>query len=101
MALSLASILKARLLCRLLEAPVQGWRWSLILAGAAATAVGAFVTLLPRELEWIEIFFGAPAILITFGLVVWYRGFTAEDRTLFKMGKGEKATLPPDELGVL
>ena len=38
-----------------------------------------------------------PAILLTFGTIVWKRGFTAEDRTLFRIRKGEKSepTLPP------
>jgi len=94
LALGMASILKSRLLARLLGAPVQGWRWSLILAGAAASLVGFLGTLLP---EWLELSVGAPAILLTFGLVVWYRGFTDDDRTLFRMGKKEKPGLPGSE----
>ena len=69
LALALASILKARLLCRLLGAPVQGWRWSLIWAGAAAILVGFAFMALPRRFEWIQLAIGAPAILLTFGLV--------------------------------
>jgi O-antigen/teichoic acid export membrane protein len=98
LALGMASVLKARLLCRLLDAPVQGWRWPLVWAAAAATLVGTLVTLLPRPLEWIELAFGVPAILGAFGLVVWYRGFTAEDRVLFRMQRGETATLPPSDM---
>ena len=74
LALGMASILKSRLLGRILAAPVQGWRWSLIWAAAAASVVGFIATLLP---EWLELSLGAPAILLTFGLMVWYRGFTA------------------------
>ena len=94
LALGMGSILKARLLARLLGAPVQGWRWSLVLAGAAASLVGAAATLIP---EWLELSVGAPAILITFGLVVWYRGFTDDDRKLFRLGKKEEPSLPPSE----
>jgi O-antigen/teichoic acid export membrane protein len=92
LALGMASILKARLLCRLLGAPVQGWRWSLIWAAAAASLVGFGATRLP---EWLELVLGIPAILLTFGLVVWYRGFTSEDRMLFRKQKDEEPTLPP------
>ncbi|MDB5691603.1 MAG: lipopolysaccharide biosynthesis protein [Alphaproteobacteria bacterium] len=97
LALGLASILKARLLGRLLGAPVQGWRWPLIWAAAGATLVGFLFTLLPKRLEWLELAAGIPAILVTFGTIVWKRGFTQEDRTLFRIGKGEvrEPTLPP------
>jgi O-antigen/teichoic acid export membrane protein len=97
LALGLASILKARLLGRLLGAPVQGWRWPLIWAAAGATVVGFLFTLLPHRLEWLELAVGIPAILFTFGAIVWKKGFTQEDRTLFRIGKGEREepTLPP------
>jgi O-antigen/teichoic acid export membrane protein len=94
LALGMASILKARLLCRLLDAPVQGWRWSLIWAAAAATVVGFLATRLP---EWLELVLGCPAILFVFGLVVWYRGFTQEDRALFRRQGPEEPALPPSE----
>lgn len=96
LALGLSSILKARLLCRLLGAPVQGWRWSLIGAGAAAGLVGAGFVLLPYD--WIQLLVGAPAILFTFGLVVWYRGFTDDDRVLFRRQKDDAPTLPVTEI---
>ena len=97
LALGLASILKARLLGRLLGAPVQGWRWSLIWAAAGATVVGFLVTRLPHQLQWLQLAVGIPAILVTFGAIVWKKGFTQEDRTLFRMRKGEvdEPTLPP------
>ena len=95
LALGLASILKARLLCRLLDAPVQGWRWPLVWAAAAAVAVGQLFTMLPQSLEWIELAIGIPAILFTFGLVVWWKGFTHDDRVLFRIKKGEEPELPP------
>jgi O-antigen/teichoic acid export membrane protein len=95
LALGLASVLKARLLSRLLGASVQGWRWSLVWAAAAATMVGYGFTALPRRYEWSELLFGIPLILFTFGYVIWRRGFTAEDRALFRKQKNEEPTLPP------
>ena len=95
LALGMASVLKARLLCRLLDAPVQGWRWSLIWAAAAAVLVGYGFVSLPRAFEWAELALGIPLILFTFGLVVWTRGFTAEDRALFRRHGPEEPTLPP------
>jgi O-antigen/teichoic acid export membrane protein len=97
LALGLASILKARLLCRILGAPVQGWRMPLIWAAAAAAATGYVFTLLPRRLEFVELVVGIPAILGVFGIILWRFGFTHEDRVLFRTRKGEEveATLPP------
>jgi O-antigen/teichoic acid export membrane protein len=91
LALGMASILKARLLARLLGAPVHGWRWSLIWATAAASLVGFIATRLP---EWLELSVGAPMILFTFGLMVWFRGFTHEDRALFRKHGHEEPALP-------
>ena len=93
-ALGLSSVLKSRLLGRLLDAPVQGWRWPLIWAAAGATVVGGLFTWLPPSLEWLELSLGIPAILLTFGAIVWKRGFTHEDRALFRMKKGEQPVLP-------
>ena len=81
LALGVASILKARLLAQLLGAPVSGWRWPLVWAAMAAGAVGYVVTQLP---EWIELSVGIPAILLTFGIMIWRFGFTSEDRMLFR-----------------
>ncbi len=85
-ALALASVLKAKLLSRILDAPVQGWRWSLIWAAGAAAGVGVAATLMP---EWIELIVGIPAIVGVFGLLLWKRGFGPEDRELFRMRKAE------------
>ena len=38
---------------------------------------------------------GTPLILLTFGYVVWRRGFTKEDRALFRRHGPEEPTLPP------
>jgi O-antigen/teichoic acid export membrane protein len=98
LALGMASILKSRLLCRILGAPVQGWRWPLIWAAAAAGSVGYLVVRLPRFLEFIELIVGIPLILIVFGIVVWRFGFTDEDRILFRLKKGEAPNLPPPRI---
>jgi hypothetical protein len=87
LALALASVLKARLLGRLLGAPVQGWRWPLVWAAAGATLVGYAFTSLPARFEWAELAVGMPLIMITFGIIVWKRGFTHDDRALFRLRK--------------
>jgi hypothetical protein len=81
LALGISSILKARLLAQLLGASVSGWRWPLIWAGAVAGVVGYGATKLP---EWLELSLGIPAILLSFGVVIWKFGFTSADRTLFR-----------------
>ncbi|WP_299328699.1 lipopolysaccharide biosynthesis protein [Parasphingopyxis sp.] len=88
LALGMASVMKARLLSRLLEAPVSPWRWALVWAAATATVVGYVATFAP---EWMELVIGAPAVLAIYGWVIWYRGFGPEDRILFKMGKKKAA----------
>jgi len=95
LALALASVLKARLLSRLLGAPVQGWRWPLVWAAAAAILVGYGFTTLPQAFEWAELVIGVPLILLAFGWVVWMRGFTHDDRELFRLKKSEEPSLPP------
>jgi O-antigen/teichoic acid export membrane protein len=95
LSLGLASILKARLLCRLLGTPVQGWRWPLIWAAAGAVVVGMTFTLIPKPYHWAQLTFGIPAILLVFGGIVWKRGFTHDDRLLFRMKKVPKPGLPP------
>ncbi|MGQ0590712.1 MAG: lipopolysaccharide biosynthesis protein [Sphingosinicella sp.] len=95
LALGIASVMKAILLSRLLGAPVQGWRWSLLWATAAAILVGFAFTALPRRFEWSELVFGIPLILGTFGYVIWRRGFTHEDRELFRLKKDEEPEMPP------
>jgi O-antigen/teichoic acid export membrane protein len=80
-ALGAASIAKAWLLKRILREPVNNWRWALLWAAAPAVLVGYTATLLP---EWMELLFGIPAILFTYGFVIWRRGFGHEDRVLFR-----------------
>jgi O-antigen/teichoic acid export membrane protein len=95
-ALGFASVLKSRLLAKRLGARVSGWRWPIVWAGAAASVAGAIVVLLP---EWFQLAIGVPLILAAYGAVIWVRGFTHEDRALFRMGKaaednGDAAAVP-------
>ena len=83
-ALALASFAKAWLLRRLLGARVNGWRWPVVWAALVAGIVGWFVTRLPHALEWVQLAFGVPLILATFGAVIWRWGFSDADRTLFR-----------------
>ena len=76
-----ATVVKSRLLRATLGEPVSGWRWPMLLAAGAAFAVGILVQrYLPAY--W-ELVLGLPAILATYGIVLWYRGFREEDRLLF------------------
>lgn len=80
--LGVASIVKARILSRLLGERINNWRWALVWAVAPAVVVGFLVTrFLP---EWAELAFGIPAILGVYAAVIWKRGFGPEDRVLFK-----------------
>lgn len=101
LALGFSAVAKSRLLNKLMGAPVAGWRWTLIWAGAAAGIVGYVCTLLPPQLEWLELIGGIPAILFAFGLVIWTKGFGSEDRELFRMGKDEieELSLPDPSTG--
>lgn len=95
LALSFAAVAKARLLSRLLGAPVSGWRWSLVWAAAAASLVGYGATFLP---EWFQLALGIPAILAAFGAMIWIRGFGPEDRELFRMRKADVQELGDVEI---
>lgn len=86
LALAVGAIAKALLLRNLLGARVSGWRWELLSAALAATIVGNLAVLLP---EWAELSVGIPSILLAFGAMLWWRGFTAEDRELFRMRKAD------------
>jgi O-antigen/teichoic acid export membrane protein len=80
-ALAASSLVKALLLKHLLGASVSNWRWALVYAAALAVVVGYVFTWLP---EWMELVFGVPAILGTYALVVWRRGFDDADKVLFR-----------------
>jgi hypothetical protein len=97
LALAFAAVAKSRLLAHILGGKVSGWRWPLIWAALAASLVGAAAVRLP---EWAELLFGIPAILISFGAVLWTRGFGPEDRELFRMKKAEIADLSLPEAAI-
>jgi len=80
--LLVASFVKSRLLSWHLRQPVSTLRWALLVAGAAASALGwAVVTLLP---EWAQLALGVPGILGLYCLVIWRLGFGPADRLLFR-----------------
>lgn len=80
-ALATSSLVKALLLKHLLKAPVSNWRWALVYAAAPAVVVGYAFTWAP---EWMELVIGIPAVLGTYALVIWRRGFTETDKALFR-----------------
>ena len=81
LALGFASLVKARLLARILGAPVNSLRWALVWATAGATILGYGATQLP---EWAELLIGVPFILGVYGWLIWTRGFGPADRELFR-----------------
>jgi O-antigen/teichoic acid export membrane protein len=83
-ALGFASVVKSRLLGKLIGQRVSGWRWALVHAAAIGVVVGWLFTRLPQSLEWVELAVGIPAILGAYGWMIWKRGFTHEDRVLFR-----------------
>lgn len=93
LSLGAASLVKAWLLSRILKASVNNWRWALVWATAPAVVVGFAATLLP---EWAELIFGIPAILLTYGWVIWHKGFGPEDRVLFRRNMGAKQASSED-----
>lgn len=80
-ALATSSLVKSLLLKHLLKAPVSNWRWALVYAAAPAVVVGYAFTWLP---EWMELLLGVPAVLGTYALVIWRRGFDETDKVLFR-----------------
>jgi O-antigen/teichoic acid export membrane protein len=95
LSVSLASLVKAGLLSRLLAAPVSPWRWPLVWAVVAAIAVGSIFTALPDRYAWTELAIGEPLIAATYLIILWRWAFRPADRALFaKMPKAEEATLP-------
>lgn len=91
-ALAVGSWIKSRTLSHIVQAPVTSWRPSLFLAGGLAAATGAAFTALPPSMEWAELAFGIPVILLTYSFVIWRFGFGPADRELFRRGaKPEQA----------
>ena len=93
LALGFASITKSLMLGRMLGQSINNFRWPLVWAIAPAVVVGYLFTFAP---EWIELAIGVPAILATYGFVIWKKGFGPEDRVLFKSA-GKSGAVPPTE----
>lgn len=81
LSLGTSSLLKARLLSRIVAEPINNWRWTLIRAVVPAALVGGLARLFP---EWVEIALGIPAILGVYCFVLWRVVFGPEDRVLFR-----------------
>jgi len=92
--LAASSLIKALVLKTLLKAPVSNWRWALVYAAAPAVIVGFLATQLP---EWAELAFGAPAILAVYLWVIWKRGFSDEDKKLFRKNVAAGDNVPSIE----
>ena len=81
-ALATASLLKARLLARVLGEPINNFRRALAWAVVPAVCVWAAArTFLP---EWAMIAIGIPAILGIYVWMLWHKGFGPDDRVLFR-----------------
>jgi O-antigen/teichoic acid export membrane protein len=94
-ALAFASIVKTRLLSRLLGGRVSGWRPDIIWALAAGLVVGIPARMFLPEL-W-QLILGIPLVLAAFGLVVWKFGFGPDDRELFRLRKKDIDALHANE----
>ena len=84
LSLGIGSVVKSRLLSRLLAQPISIWRGALVWAVIAASTLGGIIVALPARYEWVELAFGIPAILGIYGWVIWRWGFGHEDRVLFR-----------------
>jgi len=84
LSLGIGSIIKARLLSRLLDAPISIWRIALAFAVLAAAMLGVIIVSVPARFEWVELAIGVPAILGLYSWIIWRWGFGPEDRVLFK-----------------
>jgi O-antigen/teichoic acid export membrane protein len=89
LALGFASLVKSRILARIMAQPINNWRWALVWAVAPAVVVGwAATAFLP---EWAELALGIPAILAVYFGVLWLRAFGPEDRVLFQKAQDAPA----------
>ncbi|MFC4293295.1 lipopolysaccharide biosynthesis protein [Sphingorhabdus arenilitoris] len=93
LSLGIGSLIKARLLSRLLGESISIWRWALVWAVAAATIVGIAATYIP---EWAELTIGIPAILAVYAFIIWTRGFGEDDRVLFRKQEKNSAEEKPE-----
>jgi len=94
LSLLVTSLVKVRVLGRLLGEPVSPWRWPLAWAAMAGLGAGSIFTALPHEYEWAELVFGEPAILAAYLWVLWRWAFGPADRVLFRRSGKEGPELP-------
>ena len=88
------SVVKSRLLARVLGAPVSGWRLVMLAAAVPAFAAGL---LLMRTPEWVQLVVGQWVILGLFGAIIWRFGFKGADRLLFSRRlRGKDVAAIPD-----
>lgn len=93
--LGLTSVIKVRVLEKLLGHSVAPWRWTLLWAALAAILAGTVFTALPQQYEWAELVIGVPVIAAVYLYVLWRWSFGEGDRALFRrMPQAEEATLP-------
>lgn len=88
LALGIGSVIKGKLLSRLLSQRLSIWRSALIWAVLAAAMLGVVIVSLPARFEWVELAIGIPAILGLYGWIIWTKGFGPEDRILFRKSRG-------------
>ena len=91
LALGSSSLVKSRLLQRLLAHDISIWRPALIIAACIAVIVGGLFVALPPAYEWAELVFGVPVILAAYCAVIWRFGFGPDDRALFAKSKAVAA----------
>lgn len=82
--LGIGSLIKSRFLSHLLGQAIRVWRWTLLIAVAAAALLGFIIVSVPARFEWVELTIGIPAILSLYGWIIWRWGFGPEDRVLFR-----------------
>jgi O-antigen/teichoic acid export membrane protein len=79
--LGISSLVKSRFASKILGAPVRTWRWSILFAAIPAALAGSLVWLLPSAWQPLA---GTPLVLAVFSWLIWTRGFSEEDRVLFR-----------------
>ncbi|GEB89565.1 MAG: oligosaccharide flippase family protein [Zymomonas mobilis subsp. pomaceae] len=93
--LGTGSLLKSWLLKRLLKAPVSPWKWALLPATLGTLCVGMIARQFP---EWLELSLGVAMILISYSAIIWYLGFSPEDRLLFTRNKALSSPISDDNI---
>jgi O-antigen/teichoic acid export membrane protein len=93
-----SSIAKAWLLGSMLKIRISVWRPSLVVSGMVVAIGGSSITLVPPHMEWVELLFGIPLMLLVYSVIVWMFAFGEEDRALFRKRKQATAESLAEEL---